>query len=344
MTLFSAMAYPRPRYDDSFRAMIADLTAVQTNAGVAKWLGVSPNTVRRHRAVVEAFGTHIAPSNVVRRGRPPSITAAMGQRIADFIAVELQSPMLDEIQDMLLVEYDVLPSLATISRALKKLNITHKRGQRVNPGRNEDVRDAWRCRIALQYRAHQVVYVDESASNERDLDRRWGWSPKGTAYRMTQSCTGRAKSYLILPAMDMHGYLHYEIYPGSYDGDRFVAFIRSLLPKMSPFPGPRSVLIWDNNSTHGDSELEELARQYGVIIEALPPYSPDLNAIEESFAVLKAWIKRHRYLIPSFGDNFTAFLHTAVAMSDLGPRAAKLIERCGVSVDESVVCKPYEEI
>lgn len=338
------MAYPRPRYDESFRAVIADLTAVATNAGVARWLGVSPNTVRRHRAVIEAFGTHIPPLDLVRQGRPPSITVAMGHRIAAFIAAELQSPMLDEIQDMLLVEYDVCPSISTISRTLKKLNITHKRGQRVHPGRNEDVRDAWRSRIALQYRAHQVVYVDESASNERNLDRRWGWSPKGTAYRMTQSCGSRANSYSILPAMDMNGYLHYEIYPGSYDGDRFVAFVRSLLPKMTPFPGPRSVLIWDNNSTHGDSELEELAEQYGVIIESLPAYSPDLNAIEESFAVLKAWIKRHRYLIPHFGGDYVSFSHTAVAMSDLGSRAVKLIERCGVAVDESIVYEPYEEL
>lgn len=43
--------------------------------------------------------------------------------------------------------------------------------------------------MALQYRAHQVVYVDESASNERGLDRRWGWSPRGTAY-LLQATTG----------------------------------------------------------------------------------------------------------------------------------------------------------
>lgn len=117
--------------------------------------------------------------------------------------------------------------------------------------------------------------------------------------------------------MDMNGYLHYEIYPGSYDGDRFVAFVRSLLPKMTPFPGQRSVLIWDNNSTHGDSELEELAEQYGGVIEPLSAYSPDLNAIEESFAVLKAWIRRHRGLISHFDGNYGAFLRTAITMSDL---------------------------
>lgn len=108
----------------------------------------------------------------MRRGGPASIRAAMGQRIAAFIEAELQSPMLDEIQEMLLVEYDVLPSILTIPRALERLNTTHKCGQRVHPARNDDARNAWRSRIALQHRAHQVVYVDESASNERNLDRR----------------------------------------------------------------------------------------------------------------------------------------------------------------------------
>lgn len=178
------MAYPRPRYKESFRALIASLVVVADNNTVARLLWVSNETVRRYRAMVEAFGSHVSPLNTVRRGRPRALTAAIEERMAAFIAKSLQSLMLNEIQDMLVVEFDVFTSLSTISRALKRQNITHKRGQRIHPDRNEDTRTAWRARMALQYRAHQVVYVDESASNERGLDRRWGWSPRGTAYRI----------------------------------------------------------------------------------------------------------------------------------------------------------------
>jgi transposase len=39
-----------------------------------------------------------------------------------------------------------------------------------------------------------------------------------------------------------------------------------------------------------------MCHEAGVVLEFLPPYSPDLNPIEEAFAELKAWMKRH-YLL-----------------------------------------------
>ena len=45
----------------------------------------------------------------------------------------------------------------------------------------------------------------------------------------------------------------------------------------------------------------------GVWLEKLPPYSPDYNPIEESFAELKAWIKKNRQLAEHC-ENFEDFL------------------------------------
>jgi transposase len=45
----------------------------------------------------------------------------------------------------------------------------------------------------------------------------------------------------------------------------------------------------------------------GVKLEKLPPYSPDFNPIEESFAELKLWIKKNRTLAEDF-ENFEEFL------------------------------------
>jgi len=39
----------------------------------------------------------------------------------------------------------------------------------------------------------------------------------------------------------------------------------------------------------------------GVRIEFLPPYSPDLNPIEEAFSKVKAFIRRHRALFVTTG-------------------------------------------
>jgi len=40
----------------------------------------------------------------------------------------------------------------------------------------------------------------------------------------------------------------------------------------------------------------------GVVLAFLPPYSPDLNLIEEIFAQLKAWIKKKKRMAEGFQD------------------------------------------
>ena len=105
---------------------------------------------------------------------------------------------------------------------------------------------------------------------------------------MTQSVAQRSQAWSILPAIGINGYLEYEIYQGSFDNDRFTLFIEKLLDKMTPFPGPRSVLIMDNCRTHHSDRLQEMCDEAGVILEYLPAYSPDFSPIEESFSILKA--------------------------------------------------------
>ena len=45
---------------------------------------------------------------------------------------------------------------------------------------------------------------------------------------------------------------------------------------------------------HHNAELVRICHDVGVLLEDLPPHSPDLNSIETSFSVPKQWIKRHQ--------------------------------------------------
>jgi transposase len=49
----------------------------------------------------------------------------------------------------------------------------------------------------------------------------------------------------------------------------------------------------DNASFHHSDRIEQLCSEAGVKLVYLPPYSPNLNPIEEFFAELKAFIRRH---------------------------------------------------
>ena len=63
----------------------------------------------------------------------------------------------------------------------------------------------------------------------------------------------------------------------------------------------------DNASIHRNEAIELAIQQAGCSLEMLPPYSPDYNPIEQSFNVLKLWIKRHRSEAAAYA-NFEDFL------------------------------------
>lgn len=153
---------------------------------------------------------------------------------------------------------------------------------------------------------------------------------------MVSSTAYRSKCWSVLPAFGINGYLEIEVYQGSFNSERFVLFVRKLLKKMTPFPGPRSVLILDNAATHHAVEIGELCERAGVKVEYLPPYSPNISPIEPTFSVLKSWIRRNR----SFALNFMEagmygfFLYIAAAKSNVGPLAKGFFRSCGYIVED----------
>jgi transposase len=50
----------------------------------------------------------------------------------------------------------------------------------------------------------------------------------------------------------------------------------------------------DNLSSHKGSRVRELVEARGCHLVYLPPYSPDLNPIEEAFAKIKALLRKAR--------------------------------------------------
>ena len=57
--------------------------------------------------------------------------------------------------------------------------------------------------------------------------------------------------------------------------------------------------------------LQELCDDAGVILDFLPPYSPDFNPIEEAFAELKAWMRKNNQLQDAYA-NFEGFLEAGL--------------------------------
>jgi transposase len=54
---------------------------------------------------------------------------------------------------------------------------------------------------------------------------------------------------------------------------------------------PGDIVIMDNLGRHKSAALRRIIRAAGARLWCLPPYSPDLNPIEQAFAKVKHWMR-----------------------------------------------------
>ncbi len=156
---------------------------------------------------------------------------------------------LQEIADAIDEVYGVSPSITILSRLLKEWGMKSKVVQKRAQERNQDLRDAWRVKL-LQWRASQLVFLDESAINEYTLQRCKGWTPIGRTASVVWPFK-HTERWSILSAYTKDKFITHDVTQGSFTGDMFNAFVKdNLLPLCTPFPGPRSVIILDNCKIH----------------------------------------------------------------------------------------------
>jgi transposase len=73
------------------------------------------------------------------------------------------------------------------------------------------------------------------------------------------------------------------------NGDSLKEYLRS---QLGPTLKPGDIVIYDNPPAHKVAGVEAIVAAHGAILKYLPPYSPDLNPIEQVFAKLKALLRK----------------------------------------------------
>ena len=139
------------------------------------------------------------------------------------------------------------------------------------------------------------VYIDETGF-ETYFYREYGRSLKGQL--IEGKISGRRFQRISLVAGQVDGEL---VAPMTYEdtmtSDFFEAWFQQFL--LASLNSP-SVIILDNARFHKMSRLKVLCEEQGHKLLPLPPYSPEYNPIENTWAHMK---KHLRKVLPSY-DNF----------------------------------------
>ena len=131
------------------------------------------------------------------------------------------------------------------------------------------------------------VFLDETGVST-SMIRRYGWGPKG-ARLVDAAPHGRWRTTTFVAGLGSTGIIAPLVLDGPMTGEPFRAYVdRFLAPSLSP----GEVVVMDNLAAHKVAGIREAIAAVGASILYLPPYSPDLNPIEQLFAKLKALLRK----------------------------------------------------
>jgi transposase len=118
----------------------------------------------------------------------------------------------------------------------------------------------------------------------------YAWAPSG-ARAFDSKPAQRGSNISMVGAIKNSGMQALYPYDGAVDGERFIDFIEH---KLMPYLSDDDVVIMDNCRTHHAKVVTDRLEALSIKTLFLPPYSPELNPIEEGWSVIKGKLKRKK--------------------------------------------------
>jgi transposase len=157
-------------------------------------------------------------------------------------------------------------------------------------------------------RVKTVVYVDESGVEEHHCRIKCR-AKRGVKVYATRPGRKLKKTNIVAGLLYGHSgrkHIAAHCYSHSTNAAFFEDWFEWQLLSETP---EGSLIIMDNASFHRKNKLFELASKHGVYILFLPPYSPEFNPIEQSWANLKQWLKSNASRFPSLNFALNSYFY-----------------------------------
>jgi transposase len=132
----------------------------------------------------------------------------------------------------------------------------------------------------------KLVFIDETWT-KTNMTRLYGRAPRGK--RLVDAVPhGHWKTSTFIGALRCDAVTASGVFDGAINGELFLAYVEQILV---PTLKRGDVVIMDNLRSHKVTGVREAIEAVGASLMFIPPYSPDLNPIEQAFAKLKALLR-----------------------------------------------------
>ncbi len=134
---------------------------------------------------------------------------------------------------------------------------------------------------------HRLVFIDETATTTK-MTRLRGRAPKGQRLVM-HTPFGHWRTQTFIAGLRCGGLTAPWILNAPMTKVAFETYVET---QLAPTLSRGDVVILDNLAAHKSDRAAETLHDIGAWFLFLPPYSPDLNPIEQAFSKLKAHLRK----------------------------------------------------
>jgi transposase len=166
----------------------------------------------------------------------------------------------------------------------------------------------------------RFVFLDETGT-ATNMARRYG---RSLSHRRLVAAVphGHWCTTTFVAGLRQTGIIAPLVLDGPMTGPAFRAYVEQVL---APALEPGDVVVLDNLGAHKVDGIRQAIKAAGASILYLPPYSPDLNPIEQLFAKLKALLRKAAARTKDQLWSALASLLTSVAADE----CARYLSHCG---------------
>ena len=134
--------------------------------------------------------------------------------------------------------------------------------------------------------AGKLIFIDETWT-KTNMVRLYGWAPVG--HRLVDAVPhGHWKTSTFIAGLRQDRLVAPCVFNGAINGESFLAYVEQMLV---PTLTSGDIVVMDNLGSHKVAGVRKAIEAAGARLLYLPPYSPDLNPIEQAFAKLKALLR-----------------------------------------------------
>jgi transposase len=141
--------------------------------------------------------------------------------------------------------------------------------------------------VAEELVAERLVFVDECGTHT-SLAPIYGYAPRGERLYLPVPRT-RGKNTTLLSSVTSGGIGPSLAVEGTTTARVFETYVEKVLV---PSLRAGQIVVMDNLSAHKPRRVRQLIEERGCELIYLPPYSPDLNPIEEAFSKIKNLLRK----------------------------------------------------